>query len=545
MRLIPSMVMPGTKSEAEKIVFDLLGQVPLPGGVAFHSLSISEHEYKRWGELDFVVLSPRALITLEIKGGSVTCHDGLWTYTDKFGYPHSSSEGPFRQAQSGLMGLKKRLEERIVPARLSALALGYGVVLPQTPFGIQSVEWPPEAVIDEPHLSGADDLTAWLRRLTDYWRAHVHVRDDAPDELVREVRDLLRPEFERVPSLAYRVDSVVTTMDRLTDDQYRQLDLIEDNNRILVDGGAGTGKTFLAMEVARRGRARGHRVLVTAWSRNLTAFLRSRLPADIDVQAFDDLTAPVDGDRWDMLVVDEAQDLLTIDDLQVLDQQVRGGLDEGRWCLFYDANNQSALRGHLDDEAVSFLAATGAVAGRLRWNCRNTREIVTQTKLLTAADLGTTSAGAGPSVEFRYFADRMDCARQLEDHLATLAAGDVSLSDVTILSPLPWNNSAASSLSRKWRERIIRLDAETAGRSDRPGLTFATIEEFKGLESKYVAVIDIAAYDASPRDLSLIYVAMSRARAGLLILLDRGLENAIARAAKANLAAVLQEPAVR
>ena len=34
-KLIPSTVMGGTKSEAERIVFDLLAQVPLPGGSPF------------------------------------------------------------------------------------------------------------------------------------------------------------------------------------------------------------------------------------------------------------------------------------------------------------------------------------------------------------------------------------------------------------------------------------------------------------------------------------------------------------------------------
>jgi hypothetical protein len=537
--------MGGTKSEAERIVFDLLSQIPLPGGMAFHSLSVSEHEYKRWGELDFVVLSPRALIALEIKGGTVTCQAGIWTYTDRFGYPHNSSEGPFRQAQTGLMGLKKRLEERIVADRLTALAFGYGVVLPQTPFDVQSVEWPPEAVIDQPHLGSAGDLEKWLRRLSEYWRQHLRVRQDAPDDLVREVRDLLRPEFERVPSLAYRVDSVVTAMDRLTDDQYQKLDLIEENPRILVDGGAGTGKTFLAMEVARRGRARGERVLVTTWSRNLTAFIRSRLPGDIDVRAFDDLEAPAESDRWDLLIVDEAQDVLTIDDIQVLDRQLRGGLQDGRWCLFYDQNNQSAVRGHFDPEAIGFLVSLGATVGRLRWNCRNTREIVTQTKLLTGADLGTSSAGAGPSVEFRYFTGREECAGHLEQYLGSLVSGGVGLEDVTILSPLPWEQSAASALARKWRDRVTLVDEGNIGLAVKPGLTFATIEGFKGLENKYIALIDIGAFDATPRDLSLIYVGMSRARAGLLVALDRTLEESVARTAKLNLAAVLSEQTQR
>jgi hypothetical protein len=407
------------------------------------------------------------------------------------------------------------------------------------------VEWPPESVIDQPHLSGPSDLETWLRRLTEYWRQHLRVRQDAPEDLVRQVRDLLRPEFERVPSLAYRVDSVVTAMDRLTDDQYRQLDLIEENARILIDGGAGTGKTFLAMEIARRARARGGRVLVTTWSRNLTAFVRSRLPGDIDVAPFDDLGTPSEADRWDILIVDEAQDVLTIDDIQVLDRQIRGGLQNGRWCFFYDQNNQSAVRGHFDPEAVDFLASLGATVGRLRWNCRNTREIVTQTKLLTAADLGTSSAGAGPSVEFRYFSGRDECAKQLERYLGSLVAGDVALEDVTILSPLAWEDSAASALPRKWRERIIQLDVDNVGLAVKPGLTFATIEGFKGLENKYIALIDLTSFDATLRDLSLIYVGMSRARAGLLVAFDRSLEASVERAAKGNIAAVLSDQTAR
>ncbi|HWP00630.1 MAG TPA: NERD domain-containing protein [Methylococcus sp.] len=541
MRLIPSTVVGDPKSEAERMVFDLLRQVTLPGGVAFHSLSISEHEYKRWGELDFVVLSPRGLIALEVKGGAVACHDGLWTYTDRFGNPHSNSEGPFRQVQSGLMGLRKRLEER-VGGRLASLPFGYGVVLPQTPFNVVSVEWPPESVIDQPRLRNATDFERWVLKLFDYWRLHLRIKQDAPVELVREVQDLLRPEFERVPSLAYRVDSLVTQMDRLTDDQYRQLDLIEANPRILIDGGAGTGKTFLAMEVARRGRARGLTVLVTAWSRILTSFIRSRLPADIRVEPFDDLSPPTESERCDLLIVDEAQDVLTIDDLQILDRQLRGGLADGQWCLFYDPNNQSAVRGHFDAEAVGFLASMGSVVGHLRWNCRNTREVATQTKLLTGADLGTTSAGAGPSVEYRYFRSRDECARHLETYLNALVAADVSLADVTILSPVPWDESAASALPQKWRRQITIVDENNVGLPHHPGPRFSTIEGYKGLESRYVALIDISEYDRTPRALSLIYVGMSRARAALIILLDSRLEDAIRHAAMANLPAVLKEP---
>ena len=242
------------------------------------------------------------------------------------------------------------------------------MVLPQTRFDVISVEWPTEEVIDQPHLRNADDLAKWLRRLTDYWRSQTHTRDEAPKELVQEVRELLRPEFERVPSLAYRVDAAIAVMDRLTDDQYRNLDIIEGNPRILLDGGAGTGKTFLGVEIAKRASARGLRVGVTAWSPTLTAYLRSRLPPPIDVVAFGELERDPDREPWDYLVVDEAQDVMTLDELVTLDGRVKGGLEKGRWCFFYDSNNQSGVAGHRARRARD-PENLGPTTGQLRWNC--------------------------------------------------------------------------------------------------------------------------------------------------------------------------------
>src|SRR3954447_9567164 len=122
--MIPQIISSATKSRAERLVFDLLRDIDLPDAVALHSVGLSKHEYKRWGELDFVILSPKGLFVLEVKGGGVGCHEGIWTYTDRFGQEHRNSEGPFKQAQSGLMGLKSRLEETVPSGRLSALAFG-------------------------------------------------------------------------------------------------------------------------------------------------------------------------------------------------------------------------------------------------------------------------------------------------------------------------------------------------------------------------------------------------------------------------------------
>ena len=48
-------------------------------------------------------------------------------------------------------------------------------------------------------------------------------------------------------------------------------------------------------------------------------------------------------------------------------------------------------------------------------------------------------------------------------------------------------------------------------------ITLATIEEFKGCESKFVALIDLDALSDDEKSLGLLYVGMTRAHAGLWI----------------------------
>ena len=357
LKLIPPVPSPNTKSSGERLFFDVLSKVDLPGWTAFHSLSVSQHEHKRWAELDFVLLSSEGLIALEVKGGRVSAADGVWTFTDRWGEEHRKSESPFKQAQYEIMGLKERLEGEILPAQLRALPLGYGVVFPQVDFGLVSVEWAPETVLDRARMSSPDAVAKWLRRLAQHWQEQTHTRGGAPAELLQRVQNLLRPSFDRAPSLRYRVDEAVTVMDRFTEEQYHQLDFIEDNPRLVCEGGAGTGKTFLAAELARRSVARGRKVLFTCWSPVLAAFVRARIPAEVTVAAWDDLDR-LAGEQFDSLILDEAQDVLTLTGLERLDPLLVGGLEAGNWAIFLDQHPEHH-RCHG--------ARCPEVAPRLRW----------------------------------------------------------------------------------------------------------------------------------------------------------------------------------
>jgi hypothetical protein len=102
MRMIPDVLLQ-TPSTAEAKVFHLLRGIKCDAAwVGYHSLNCSEHAYKHWAEIDFLIVRPDAILVLEIKGGRVQCRDGLWTFTDRFDRQHTSTEGPYQQARSAM-----------------------------------------------------------------------------------------------------------------------------------------------------------------------------------------------------------------------------------------------------------------------------------------------------------------------------------------------------------------------------------------------------------------------------------------------------------
>jgi len=140
MRMIPKQPL-DTHSRAELRVFDLLrasfSGANQGGWFAMHSLNLPQHEYKRFGEVDFVVCGPDGLFVLEVKGGGVSCHDGVWTTQSRFGHVECLRESPFKQAESALHGLRRRLPD----SSANSFVVGYGVIMPDIQSLPTSAEW--------------------------------------------------------------------------------------------------------------------------------------------------------------------------------------------------------------------------------------------------------------------------------------------------------------------------------------------------------------------------------------------------------------------
>ena len=523
MRMIPSSPCE-TGSQAEKRVFERLRRAFDDRYVACHSLKPTRHPRKRFPEIDFVICGPEGLYVLEVKGGGVACHGGVWRYEDRYGRTAESQEGPFRQAEGALHGLMESLRARLPAGVVDCFTIGYGVVFPDCDWRGEGAEWDPAMLADK---RASRDLEGWLRRLFTYWRGRCG-RDSSPDEgALRTLQEYLRPEVD-VPSsqadvpLFDQVEDARRRVERLTEDQMRMADVAEVNPRVLCAGGAGTGKTFLAERLARRWAGAGAHVALVCRSPWLRHFLAARL-------SMPGLTVSlIDGVRldcrragltcFDALIVDEGQDLFEMSCLETLDEVLAGGLKAGRWCWFHDLNNQS-LTHRFEQDAREYLESLDPARMPLRINCRNTRVILEWIQDELDADLGVRGAGAGPAVRCQTAASRRDSAERAAREIAELVdVGGLAPGSVTILSPFALADSSIAEMPVGAACRVRRLDEYSMRSLPVDTVGFARIDEFKGLENEAIVVVDLPTPNAGDPYMAAQYVAMSRARSVLSLI---------------------------
>lgn len=470
-------------SNAERTFARLLKNVEGdPDAVAFYSVRLREHAYKQQAEADFVILWKRTVVVVEVKGGGVRRHDGVWYSVDRHKDWHKLSSSPMEQAQSAAHALRDILRSE---------NLGW---------------YPYEACVVTPDIDAPPADTAWKRT---HWLAHPDMSSagiaaaldavvaSAPScppkqRLARidELRTRLFGEFTRMPVIDAQRGAVIEEQNRATEGQARVLATLSRNDRLLVAGGAGTGKSLVLIEAAKQERERGRSVLITFRSPSLTEFFERYLAGTgIDVQPFDTLDP---GLRYDVVLVDEAQDMMTADAMDRIDQAIVGGRESGRWRMFLDQNNQAHVDGAYDPD-VAELLGTEAIWVDLDLNVRNTQAIVHVVQEYLGADVGDPGIVHGEKVYW---------------HTAPEHAGLTDAEEIA--ADLNENGAPKDSI---W---IIDVASESPPIRSPRGFVVVSPRYAKGLEAEHVVVCNLpTVFDSEGT--ARFYVAVTRARVSLHI----------------------------
>jgi hypothetical protein len=528
MRLIPPEYGPKTPS-GERIMFEELAAASFDATV-FHSLMLAWHREKPSSETDFLLVSTEGFLVVEVKSGGVSRDaDGIWWYQGREGRARDT-EGPFAQAETACWALRDRLLESVGQSVVNELTFGWSVSFPQCVFDHSSVEWDASLIYDQRNR-GAGATARWLKNACAHWRARTGKRPASADA-VKQVSNALRPEFHVVPTLRATAEEVDLEVERLTAEQASRLDLIEECDRVLVRGGAGTGKTFLALETLRTHAAQGESVALLVPSPELRSFLERR--PGIAGRCFLVGPRPDAVEPVDVLVVDEAQDVLDFEGLETLAQWVKGGLESGRWRIFVDENNQAALLGRFDPDALDWLKSLGATPARLTTNCRNTASVVDHVSMVTGADIGIPTVASGPGVEMQFAADAEVEAKLLAAHLKRLDQAGVEPCDIAIVTPTP-EGGCIPMLPAKLQGRLVLLTPAIAADPPADKIILASPRAIKGLEARFVCFVDGAAFDGSDASIAELYVSMTRSRAALWACFRDTDKDAVTAAVNANL----------
>ena len=87
--------------------------------------------------------------------------------------------------------------------------------------------------------------------------------------------------------------------------------------------------------------------------------MRGRYYSDILPERFIEAYVDSGAEPFDYLIVDEAQDLMNEKYLEVFDLILSGGLKNGKWTFFIDAENQNIYTGKSYEEIYRLLSRYG------------------------------------------------------------------------------------------------------------------------------------------------------------------------------------------
>lgn len=561
--MIPQFINPEVKSSAERKIFELLrDSQELSDYTCLHSLGLSRHSRKRQGEIDFVLIGNGLILCLEVKGGRVVRKGGVWLFKDRYGQENKKAEGPFVQASTAMFSLKNDLEAKF--GITHGYLFGYGVVFPDINFSAESPEWDKSIIYDLP--DSAQPIHKYVERVAGYWMQktpHFQKGHFLPKS---EIVSYFRGDFDILKPLWGEVKKVDEEIAYFTNEQYRALDQMDGNARLIFTGAAGTGKTLLAVEKARRNYYNKQRTLLLCFNKLLGARLHQEaasidpsgeylqadsihkyfsrvvnnagLKAQLDKQSAGRKPSEVYNEilpslfiaasekssleKFDNLVIDEGQDLLNESYLLAVEYVLEGGLKNGCWTVFLDPGGQARLFNRYSLEAFNYLKSLGAPVYKLDLNVRNTLQIATQASIVSGFPAGKTRV-EGPKVEYKLCSDKVDMALKTVELIKKLVEEEsVPHSSITVLSTRSVGSMSLFATGVKV-PRYMEEATESSIVDKMPGkIYYTSVQSYKGLENDIIVFTDVDSFDGDFSE-SVNYVAMTRARGKLYVLMDRKL----------------------
>ena len=503
------------------------------------------------GEIDFLICHPAlGYLCIEVKGGGIgfEASTGEWFSVDRHLQKHVIAS-PINQALKAKYSIRSKLNE---DAKWRELALGnvlrgHAVFFPDVgdPNPLSRPDMPSVLIGCAKNIR---DPRGWIDGVFTYWGKERADFSPMSHRGIEVIRRLFARSFTVAPLVSAQLAEQEARRLILTKDQLRVLDFVRSHRRVAVSGGAGTGKTVLALEKARRLASEGFQTLLTCYNRQLADYLarlcagaprldavsfhqlchrqveRANRASGRDLVAEAKVTYPGTGlydvqlpnalaysveilpDRYDAIVCDEGQDFR--EEFWVPLELLLSDYEKSPFYVFYDDNQNLYKRaGTFPIRSEPFSLTT---------NCRNTVPIHEAAYRYYRGIPVSPPNLQGDDIVLDDSPVRDVQAAKITARIVNLVARQgVTAGDITVLIADALRKAEYYSALKRLPLPKPATWLEEGMRSPNTVL-IDTIQRFKGLESPIVILWGLDTVDLS-KSQELIYVGISRAKSLLIV----------------------------
>ncbi len=495
------------------------------------------------GESDFIILIPnKGILFLEVKGGIVgyNAKEQQWLSLRRDENKKYKIKDPISQSKKAMFAIRDLLYEQYPEFKRAFLNLSYATCFPDTPRPLDPRPFGP----DKPQnlfifKDDMKNINENINKILDWHRGE--------KEFI-ELSEVFQKNFHKLiigNDLPVKIPlrkSIEIENEKMlfSNNQSFFINIIPSLNYVALKGGAGTGKTLLAIELMRT-MASNHKILFLCFNKPLARYIRysfkgfeeklyihnihqwvSNMKRGLDHpknslfeldQEIETVVSEINNEdkKYDVIIIDEAQDFN--DEWMIsIEHMLR---ENGKFYVFYDQQQSIFERKsqYFLKEKFSHL--------ELEENFRNTKQIFElfknfnkQTKYTSRGVSGSNPefiAVKNYELQFKWIADKINHLKQHEG---------IEVREVGVLLYDGLKSTNIKNLS-KIIPNITNLELSPAEYVQPDQLMFETINRIKGLEVPILFFTNFV----SPIEIEKLYVGLSRAKNRLFIIgLDSKIE---------------------
>jgi len=487
--------------------------------IVFRSLRLENHPNKQEGEIDIVVFGEQiGIVLLEVKGSELRCDMGKWSAYNRGQSRWVEIQDPFNQIKDASFAFRKEVKFLFDNFRVNPL-VSWGCVFPECDSITETASYPSWRFCVASQLEAFDSFVVNLAKKERNKLSNLERRNSGGIDrrTAYKILENIAPVRQEGKYVNPEYSEMLMVLDKETEAVNSLVKSFSKNQVVIVEGGAGTGKTKAAFFECRRLINNGQNILFICASMALSKSIDRYLAGFFErncftVLSFDEFRCSPPLDIKNAIIIDEAQDISG--ELEFKEVLLRYKSNNSFIRVFgdFDCQNLNTDKGSfiewLKAEVVHFSQFS------LTTNCRNTIQIGEKIQNISDLDSSEFSLSSVNGEQIGVFDSitRADLPAKIRGLCDIWLERGHPLSAITLLR---YDKNKEIDDEDLLLEEIGACYFEDYFHQENKGILYSSVLEFKGLETPYlIFIVDFIDENWE----KIFYIALSRARVKCQIL---------------------------